>query len=94
MSDPAVQRHLSQQGEGDEITEGGAQDDTQKDPDVVGHDAEHQHVAQSHLQNVEAGLDDVQQPAGDQQSEPLVGHTQLYSVRLLNLGVTLQKLNK
>lgn len=53
-----------QERERDEISEGGARDDSDEDPGVVRHDAEHQHVAQGHLQEVEERLDDVKRPAG------------------------------
>lgn len=53
-----------QEWEREEISEGGARDDGEEDPGVVRHDAEHQHVAQGHLQEVEERLDDVERPAG------------------------------
>jgi len=60
-----------QQRERDEITEDRAHDDSEKDPGVVRHDAQHQHVAQGHLQHVEDCLDNVQQPAGEKK----ISHT-------------------
>lgn len=56
-------RRLTQERKRDEVTEDGADDDADEDPGVVGHDAEHQHVAQSDLHDVEESLDDMQQPA-------------------------------
>lgn len=64
VSELSVPSHrLTQERKRDEVTEDGADDDAQEDPGVVGHDAEHQHVAQSDLHDVEERLDDVQQPA-------------------------------
>ena len=53
----------TQKREGDEVSQDGAEDDPQEDPGVVGHDAEHQHVAQSHLENMKHRLDPMEQPA-------------------------------
>lgn len=55
-----------QEREWDEISEARAHYNTKEDPGVVRHDAEHQHVAQSHLQKVEERLDDVKHPAEKQ----------------------------
>lgn len=63
-SEPSVpSRRPIQEGKRDEVAEDGADDDAEEDPGVVGHDAEHQHVAQSDLHDVEQRLDDMQQPA-------------------------------
>lgn len=62
-SDPTQER------EWDEITEDRAHDDPEEDPGVVGHDAQHQHVAQRHLQHVEECLDTVQQPAEEERHD-------------------------
>lgn len=53
-----------QEGERHEVTQTAPRDDPEEDPGVVRHDAEHQHVGQSHLQDVEHRLEQVQQPAG------------------------------
>lgn len=57
------------EGKRDEITESGAGDDPEEDPGVVGHDGEHQHVAQGDLQHVERRLDCVQRPAGEEEPQ-------------------------
>lgn len=59
----------TQEGERDEITEDRAHDDPEEDPGVVGHDAQHQYVAQRHLQYVEECLDTVQQQADEEREE-------------------------
>lgn len=53
---------MAEEREGDEVSEYGSGDDSQEDPGVVGHDAQHQHVAQGDLQDVHRRLDGVQQP--------------------------------
>lgn len=58
---------LTQQRKRDEITEDRSCDDPEEDPGVVGHDTQHQHVAQRHLQDVEDRLDTVQQPAEEEE---------------------------
>ncbi|TNN41861.1 hypothetical protein EYF80_047958 [Liparis tanakae] len=59
----------TEEGERDEVTEDGAGHDPEEDPRVVGHDAQHQHVAQAHLQHVEGRLGAVHQPAGREGEE-------------------------
>lgn len=53
----------TQEWEWDEIPDDWSHDDPEEDPGVVRHDAQHQHVAQQHLEHVEERLDTVQQPA-------------------------------
>lgn len=52
---------VSQQRKRHVVAERRAHDDPQEDPGVVGHDAQHQHVAQRHLHQVEQRLRAVQQ---------------------------------
>ncbi len=61
--------HLTQQRKRDEITKDRAHNYPKEDPGVVGHDTQHQHVAQRHLQDVEECLDTVQQPAEEEREE-------------------------
>lgn len=61
--------HLIQERKREEVTQDGTQDHAQKDPGVVGHDAQHQHVSQNHLQHMEGGLDHMQQPAEEEEEE-------------------------
>lgn len=62
-SDPTQERKW------DEITKDRAHNDPEEDPGVVGHDTQHQHVAQSDLQHVEECLDAMQQPAEEETDE-------------------------
>lgn len=60
------------EGKRDKITDTCAGDDPEEDPGVVGHDGEHQHVAQGHLQHVERRLGCVQQPTGEEEPQDQV----------------------
>lgn len=72
---------VSQQRKGQEVAECWAHDDSQEDPGVVGHDAQHQHVAQRHLHQVEQRLHAVQQdPAGQGREERTPGDHQWTAV--------------
>lgn len=51
---------MPEQGEQNEISQHGASDDCDEDPSVVGHDAQHEHVSQSHLEHVQRRLDQVE----------------------------------
>lgn len=53
---------MIQERKSHKVSQDGARDDAQEDPDVVGHDAEHQHVAQGDLDDVDCGLEAVQDP--------------------------------
>lgn len=42
LSESSTPSHISNQRKRDVVTEGGAQDNGQEDPEVVGHDTQHQ----------------------------------------------------
>lgn len=62
VSELSIPSFTMQERKWHEITKAGAPDDPEEDPGVVGHDAQHQHVAQRHLQYLEDRLDGMQQP--------------------------------
>lgn len=73
-----------QEWERDEISEAGARYYREEDPGVVGHDTEHQHVAQGHLQKVEERLSGVKRPAEKQMKRCFIGKNTDFQVTIQN----------
>lgn len=63
FSTPENVFNMTKKRKSQEIAQQRSHDDPQEDPDVVGHDAQHQHVSQDHLHNMQDGLQDVKKPS-------------------------------